>query len=63
MLTPYGKGYRDDLQGVKDVKLLPLKHGGHDYGLELIGFKRLLKENAHKNIILDAGLADVIEQY
>lgn len=60
--TAYGDGYRDELKDVKANINFIASEKQHDPDIEFREFKRLLQENAHKNIRLDSELVAILDQ-
>jgi len=60
--TPFGPGYRDQMQSVEKAKAFINQHGIHDVDLEFEIFRKALKRNQHKNIILEETLRTIANE-
>ncbi|MDO6390237.1 glycosyltransferase family 29 protein [Pontibacter sp. BT731] len=58
--TAYGDGYRDELKDVKINTNFIASEKQHDPDIEFREFKRLLQENAYKNIRMDSELVAIL---
>jgi hypothetical protein len=59
--TPFGSGYRDNIQDPEKARAFILEQGYHNIDLEFAAFKDLFR-STKKNIVLDDTLAAIIKE-